>query len=149
MVPGSCVVSDALYPVDQSSGVWTWKLKHLQGGLNQTDVHVNVTKFEKTPKVRESFDFDLKLRLISIPQELYGEVVTWAWLEHPNILPCFGITVDPFQVVTEWVPHGNVIEYVQTHPDADRVCLVSPLLQPKDVVAQFPQIVVDRRSPGT
>jgi hypothetical protein len=35
--------------------------------------------------------------------------------------------VDPLQVVTEWVPDGSVIEYVQAHPNADRVCLVSPL----------------------
>ena len=48
-------------------------------------------------------------------------------LNHQNILRCFGVTVDPFQIVTEWMPNGQAMEYVQTHPDADRIRLVSPL----------------------
>ena len=73
----------------------------------------------------------------------------WAWLDHPNILRCFGITLDPLQVVTEWVPDGSVVEYVQTHRDADRVCLVSPLARPtQGIVAQHPQIIVDGRGSG-
>ena len=83
-------------------------------------------KFEKTQKVGSSLDLGLKSRLVNVSKELYGEVVTWAWLDHPNILQCFGITVDPLQVVTEWVPNGDVIEYLQAHVNADRVCLVSP-----------------------
>ena len=67
IIPDSCVVSDALYQADQSSGVWTWKLKHLQGGDNQNDVRVSVTKVEKTRKVGDGFDLDLKPRLITIP----------------------------------------------------------------------------------
>ena len=59
----------------------------------------------------------------------------WAWLDHPNILQCFGITANPLQVVTEWVPNGNVIEYLQERPKADRVCLVRPLVvHPKGVI---------------
>ena len=73
----------------------------------------------------------------------------WARLDHPNILRCFGITPDPLQVVTEWVPDGSVIEYVRTHRNADRVCLVSPLTYPaQGVVAQCPQLVVDGRGSG-
>ena len=52
-------------------------------------------------------------------------------------------------MVTEWVPHRNVIEYVRIHSNVDRVCLVSTFLQPKDIIAQFPKTIVDRRSPGT
>ena len=48
----------------------------------------------------------------------------WAWLDHPNILQCFGVTANPLQVVTEWAPNGNVIEYLQERPKADRVYLV-------------------------
>jgi len=70
--------------------------------------------------------------------------VTWAWLDHPNVLQCFGIAFNPFQVLTEWVPNGNVIAFLQTHLNADRVCLVSPLLvQPKGVLAQHYQLEVN------
>ena len=100
----------------------------MQGGAEQDAVRVKVTKFEKTQKVGGDFDLNLGARPVNVPQELYGEVVTWAWLDHPNILQCFGITVNPLQVVTEWVPNGNVIEYVRTHPNADRVCLVGSSL---------------------
>lgn len=103
------------------------KFNRVQQGTEQDDVHVKVVKFKKRQKVSKCFDLDLGPRLADVTQELYGAVATWAWLDHPNILPCFGITVDPFQVMTEWVPHGNVIKYVQTHTNADRVCLVSPL----------------------
>lgn len=73
----------------------------------------------------------------------------WAWLDHPNILRCFGITLDPLQVVTEWVPDGSVVEYVKTHRDADRVCLVSSLARPtQGIVAQHPQIIVGGRGSG-
>lgn len=67
IVPGSCVVSDALYQVDRSSRVRTWKLKRNQGGANQNDVRVNITKVEKTRKVGDNFDLDPKPRLITVP----------------------------------------------------------------------------------
>ena len=53
-------------------------------------------------------------------------IVTWVWLDHPNVLQCFGITMNPLQVVTEWAPKGNIVEYVQTKLVAGRIFLVSP-----------------------
>ena len=65
----------------------------------------------------------------SIPQKFRGEVAVWAELNHPNILQCFGVTVDPFQIVTVWMPNGQAMVYAQEHQDADRVRLVgSPTL---------------------
>jgi len=49
----------------------------------------------------------------------------WAKLDHQNILRCFGVTVDPFQIVMEWMPNGEAMRYVKEHQDADRVFLVS------------------------
>jgi len=74
----------------------------------------------------------------------------WAWLNRPNILQCFGITANPLRVVSEWAANGDVMEYLQMRPKADRVCLVGSLLvQPGGVIAHVSQTVVDRRGPGT
>ena len=51
----------------------------------------------------------------------------WVRLDHLNILRCFGIITDPLQIVTEWMPNGQAIGYVQKHKSADRVGLVSSL----------------------
>jgi hypothetical protein len=109
------------------------KFSRAQGSANQKDVLVKVVKFEKSQKVGSNFDPDLNPRLVTVSKELYGEVATWAWLDHVNILRCFGITVDPLQVVTEWVPNGDILEYVRTHVNVDRVCLVSPFTFPVQV----------------
>ena len=125
------------------------KFNRVQRGTEQNDVHVKVVKFEKKRKVG-IFDRGLGPGLVNVSQELYGDVTTWAWLDHPNILQCFGITANPFQVVTEWLPDGDVIEYVQACLNADRVCLVGSLAHPpQGFIVQYLQIVVDRRGPGT
>ena len=52
----------------------------------------------------------------------------WVKLNHPNILRCFGVTIDPFQIVTMWMPNGQAIRYIQERKGADRVRLVSLLI---------------------
>ena len=58
-------------------------------------------------------------------QEFYGDVALWAKLDHPNILRCFGVTVDPPQILMKWMPNGEAMEYVREHTRVDRVSLVS------------------------
>ena len=53
-------------------------------------------------------------------------------------------------MVTEWVPNGNVVEYLRTHHNADRICLVSPLAcPPQGGHRLILQITADRCGPGT
>ena len=49
----------------------------------------------------------------------------WKRLEHKNIVPLLGITSDPLQLVSNWMPGGDLTEYIKKHPDADRLGLVS------------------------
>lgn len=49
----------------------------------------------------------------------------WRHLKHQNIIPLLGVTSAPLQFIFEWAPGGNLIEYVNKNPDADRVRLVS------------------------
>ena len=50
-------------------------------------------------------------------------------LTHPNIVPRLGITPDPLQLISEWIPGGDLTDYIKKHPGADRVGLVgAPLV---------------------
>ena len=61
----------------------------------------------------------------------------WKRLEHQNIVPLLGITSAPPQLISDWMPGGDLTEYIEKHPDADRIGLVgvppvvsSPTLTP-------------------
>lgn len=49
----------------------------------------------------------------------------WKYLAHPNIVPFLGITPNPLQIILEWMPGGDLREYIRRYPDADRLGLVS------------------------
>jgi hypothetical protein len=53
--------------------------------------------------------------------------VTWKSLLHPNVLPLMGVTMTEtqFAMISEWMVHGNINDFVKAHPDADRLGLVS------------------------
>ena len=64
--------------------------------------------------------------MLENPQDFYEEVITWKRLEHPNIVPLLGIntTPSPPQLISDWIPGGNLTEYIRNNPGADRLGLV-------------------------
>ena len=48
----------------------------------------------------------------------------WKRLKHQNVVPFLGITQTPLQLISEWMPGGDLTEYVKKHPSADRLRLV-------------------------
>lgn len=48
----------------------------------------------------------------------------WRHVEHKNILPLLGVTPAPLQLISEWMPGGDLKEYVREYPGADRLGLV-------------------------
>ena len=58
------------------------------------------------------------------PQTLYKAAVLWKNLEHPNIVPLLGITSAPLQIISEWMPGGNLTGYIKKYSGADRLGLV-------------------------
>ncbi|KAF9644753.1 kinase-like protein [Thelephora ganbajun] len=52
------------------------------------------------------------------------EAVIWKRLKHPNILPLLGVTTSPLQLISDWIPGGNLQEYIKKHPDTDRLQLL-------------------------
>ena len=67
-----------------------------------------------------------------VHQTLYQEAVVWKRLVHPNIVPLLGITPEPLQLISEWMPGGDLTEYIKKHPGAHRVGLVGTLLVVSD-----------------
>ncbi|KAF9644312.1 hypothetical protein BDM02DRAFT_991187 [Thelephora ganbajun] len=60
------------------------------------------------------------------PQKIFcQEAVMWKRLTHPNILPLLGVTITPLQLISNWVPDGNLSEYIKDNSDADRLALMS------------------------
>ena len=51
----------------------------------------------------------------------------WKHLKHPNIIPLLGVTINPFQLISEWMPSGDLPDYIGRNPSADRLGLVSNL----------------------
>ena len=56
----------------------------------------------------------------------------WSALRHPNVLPLLGATMTgtQFVMVSEWMVNGNINEFVEAYPDADRFELVGSPLGP-------------------
>ncbi|KAF9642913.1 kinase-like protein [Thelephora ganbajun] len=53
------------------------------------------------------------------------EAVMWKRLTHPNIVPLLGITITPFQLISDWMSGGDLSEYIKNNSDADRIGLLS------------------------
>ena len=46
---------------------------------------------------------------------------------HPNIVPFYGVTLEPPQIVSDCMVSGDIPGFIREHPDADRLGLVSVL----------------------
>ena len=49
----------------------------------------------------------------------------WKRLDHVNIVPFKGATLEPLQLVLGWMDGGELREYIRTNRDADLISLVS------------------------
>jgi len=48
----------------------------------------------------------------------------WRRLKHPNIVPLLGITLTPFQLISDRMSGGEMSGYIKKHPNVDRLKLV-------------------------
>ena len=58
--------------------------------------------------------------------------VPWKTLQHLNVLPLLGVkmTENEFAMVSEWMPNGDINQFVSARQDANRFELVSPPSSP-------------------
>ncbi|KAI0933772.1 hypothetical protein AcV5_005833 [Taiwanofungus camphoratus] len=55
------------------------------------------------------------------------EIKVWARLNHPHILPFYGIVTNlgpQLHTVSPWQDNGNILEYIQNHPNVDKMVLL-------------------------
>jgi len=65
-------------------------------------------------------------------QRFCKEVIVWKHVSCPYVLKFNGAFYhgDLPAIVTPWVAHGNIMEYLEKRPDADRLRLVSSIAFP-------------------
>ena len=63
---------------------------------------------------------------------LAKEVIGWKWLQHDNILPFIGVVLEPprFSIISERMENGNVMDFIKTRPNHNRLRLVSERMGP-------------------
>ena len=62
----------------------------------------------------------------------------WKRLRHPNIVPLLGITLEPLQLISAWMPGGELKDYITKNPDVDQLGLVgTPLLLHRITLTHF------------
>ena len=66
-------------------------------------------------------------RLTVIVQRFCKEAIRWKALNHPNVLPLLGVSMEErrFVMVSEWMENGNINEFIRSHTDVDLFELVS------------------------
>lgn len=58
-------------------------------------------------------------------QDLVNLIIPLKRRRYPSFVSLMGATMDPLQVVIERVPDRSLIEYLEEHPEASRIHLVS------------------------
>jgi hypothetical protein len=48
----------------------------------------------------------------------------WKRLKHPNVLSLLGVTVERFQLISNWMSGGCLLNYIKNNSEADRLGLV-------------------------
>ena len=67
----------------------------------------------------------------------------WKHLRHRNIVPFIGVTRDPLQFVSEWMPNGTLTQYLGKNPGVNRVDLVSFPLVTTTLLVLFSSKLLD------
>ncbi|SJL00670.1 uncharacterized protein ARMOST_03983 [Armillaria ostoyae] len=61
------------------------------------------------------------------------EALVWRQLRHPNVLPFLGVSEDLFALsyclISPWMVNGNIMSYLQAHPDHDRLTSVAEAME--------------------
>lgn len=77
-------------------------------------------------------------------QAFSREAILWSQVKHPNVLPFYGVyQLDDMYhkvcLVSPWMENGNLREYLATHPQTDRLLLVSSTYIPIPTISDYIQ----------
>ena len=134
-LPSSCVASVQISglggnPIGRgaTANVWEGTCNGKKVSIERLKAPLNDDKTLKKVRSWCGMSSSLLLKHLWAPQSFFREAVIWKRLTHPNIVPFIGVTINPLQIVSEWMPNGTLAEFVQEKPDVNRISLVSPFL---------------------
>ncbi len=69
---------------------------------------------------------------MNLLQDFCQEALVWRQLCHSNILPLLGVSKELFAprycLISPWIVNGNIMSYLEAHPDHDRLTSVCQTL---------------------
>ena len=71
----------------------------------------------------------------------------WKYLTHPNILPLLGVTITPFQLISNWMSGGDLLRYIEKNPNVGRLKLVG--VPPVVITLHLLSLLAVRRCQGS
>ena len=129
-LPASCTISDILLDTGDKPFASEALADMCEGTLNGSRVCVRKVRMysgEDPQKVKRvcyiTHSFP-RSHFLNVRQIFYWVAVTWKHLNHPNIVPFLGATLDPPQLVSAWMSGGSLREYINEHPGKNRLVLV-------------------------
>jgi len=67
-----------------------------------------------------------------LKQDFCKEAMIWRQFNHENVLPFYGVDAKEFAprlaMVLPWMAYGNMMSFLESHPDINRVLLVTASL---------------------
>ncbi|PBK74598.1 kinase-like protein [Armillaria solidipes] len=103
------VTREGVNPIGGGGFADIWK-----GNLHETQVCLKVLRVFIPGGAREK-----------LLRDFCQEALVWRQLHHPNVLPFLGVSEDLFApsycLISPWMVNGNIISYLETHPDHDRL----------------------------
>lgn len=73
-------------------------------------------------KVR--FDARCLVRRLNGSQSFCEGIATWKHLNHRHVVSLIGATLSPLQLISKWMPNGDLSEYIRDHLEANLIDLV-------------------------
>jgi serine/threonine protein kinase len=62
------------------------------------------------------------------PKLFCREAIVWKRLNHPNIVPFKGVILDSLQLISGWMPGGELREYIKGNQHVNLISLVGSFL---------------------
>ncbi|KAG8956963.1 hypothetical protein FRC03_010659 [Tulasnella sp. 419] len=109
------IVKDERMGCGGFSDVWCGRLRT---GDGEVKIAIKELRIQQSTLSSSEMPRDERLK-----KRCIREVLLWEKLEHPNIVPLLGFSMDEQGVpalISPWYFHGNIVQYLQAHTDANR-----------------------------
>ncbi|KAJ7596241.1 kinase-like domain-containing protein [Mycena floridula] len=107
----------------------------------QGSLHGNLVCLKRLRFFTQTLDMREKVK-----KDCYREAIIWKQLDHPNILPFFGVSEDIFPpslcLISPWISNGNLIDYIRTHPDFDLLNAVRDIAAAMQYLHEYTPAIV-------